>query len=91
MAGDDMFEVPGDRLRELAEQYKALQKLTELPHVHKWDILGVWRPTRPAHPRMPNSNTTTVLLRCRVCNWPETSELNGMWTEDQIRKASSNE
>jgi hypothetical protein len=70
----------------------ALRRLTEPPHVHIWDILGVSPvPARPIHPRIQAPNTTIVLLRCRTCNWPETSELDGVWTEEQIRKASKNE
>jgi hypothetical protein len=65
----------------------ALARLTEPPHVHRWEILGIQRPARRApHPRIPDSNTTIVLLRCRTCNWPETSELDGMWTEEQVRE-----
>lgn len=71
----------------------ALRRMSEVPHVHMWEILGVWSPAQPnapVHPRVAASRAssiTVVLLRCRTCNWPETSELDGIWTEEQIRKA----
>jgi hypothetical protein len=64
----------------------ALARLSEPPHVHRWEILGVWRPPQPAHPRMQANAITIVLLRCRVCNWPETSELSGVWSEERVRE-----
>jgi hypothetical protein len=101
MADEETFGVPGElattpviyaQIRRLAEQYDELRKQqTELPHVHVWETLGIWRPTQPIHPRIRADYTTTVLLRCVTCHWPETSELDGIWTEEQVRKASSNE
>ena len=58
------------------------------PHLHVWDILGVWNsiePARPAHPRNPPDRTTQVLIRCQECNFPQTVELEGIWTEAQLK------
>jgi hypothetical protein len=66
----------------------AFQVMASNAHVHMWDILGVKLPASPIHPRMPASSTTTVLLKCRGCQWPATTELDGIWTKEQVRKAS---
>ena len=55
------------------------------PHTHRWDILGVKPESQPAiHPRMNFRPFTVVLVRCLDCGWPETTELDGLWTEAQI-------
>lgn len=60
------------------------------PHLHVWDILGVRNPPAPrvpVHPRMTDYPThiTIVLIRCQECNFPQTIELDGLWTESQIK------
>ena len=74
-------ETPADILAQI------IWRLTEEAHQHRWDILGVYIPpaTRPIHPRLLGTETITlVLLRCQECNWLQTIELDGHWTEEQI-------
>ena len=105
LAGEGMYEVPGTRLRELAEDARvasitaevfrqALAAIAQDAHVHVWDILDIKRTSpagRPAHPRMPMATETIVLIRCRGCNLPESVSLDGDWTEEQIRKGVESE
>lgn len=66
-------------------RYLHVNGLSDKYHVHRWDILGV-KPEASAaiHPRMNFRPFTVVLVRCRECGWPETTELDGLWTEAQI-------
>ena len=73
-------EVPPEHIRELPQQIQL--------HVHKWEILDVWHPNQSmTHPRVAFHATTHVLVRCTECNFPNTVELQGQWTLEQIRKA----
>lgn len=75
----------------LREQIKQVQEQWQ-PHVHRWDILGIWTPPgRPVHPRDTSTAYTVVLIKCRECDLPDTTSLDGTWTEEQIRKASDGE
>jgi hypothetical protein len=68
-------------------------------HVHIWDILDVQATVQSYHPRVNMNPVTFVLIKCRECNLPQTIELTGTWTLDQVRhqaavaeaKASGNE
>jgi len=54
-------------------------------HVHKWNVLDVWHPTPGlVHPRIKQEYQTFVLIRCDVCQIPQTIELKGTWTMEQI-------
>lgn len=98
LAGEGMYEVPGTRLRELAEDARvasitaevfrqALAAIAQDAHVHDWAILGIWKPaSRPVHPRGPIAAETVVLIKCTGCGLPESVSLDGDFTEDQIRK-----
>jgi hypothetical protein len=56
-------------------------------HVHVWNILDVWQPsTQGYHPRIAPTDMTVVLIRCRTCELPQTIELRGIWTLEQILK-----
>jgi hypothetical protein len=102
-ADEGMFEVPGERLRELAEDARvasataevlrqALAAIAQNAHVHEWDILGTWKPaSRPVHPRGPIAAETVVLIKCRGCGLPESVSLDGDFTEEQIRKGVESE
>jgi len=71
----------------------AIRDLTEEAHLHEWDILAVYNlPSRPArHPLMPGSIATTfVLIRCGYCHIPQTVELEGEWTEEQVKQGLTN-
>lgn len=93
----DMFEVPGERLRELAEDARlstvvaevlrqALSAIAQNAHVHQWDILAIWKPaSRPVHPRGPIAAETVVAIKCSGCGLPESVSLDGDFTEEQIR------
>lgn len=65
----------------------AFQELVGEAHQHQWDFMGIWNPEgRPVHPRLlGNQATTVVLMHCKTCNWPETIELHGIWTIEQVR------
>lgn len=63
---------------------EAIRELTENQHVHRWDILDVWKRPGPAHPRVMTPETI-VLIRCQECNIPETTSLDGSWNLDQLR------
>ena len=68
---------------------EAIRELIEESHLHEWDILGVYTPpSRPViHPLMAGSVPTTfVLIRCGYCNLPQSIELEGDWTEEQVMK-----
>ena len=88
MTDDPMIEVPASRLRELRDKESRLEELTgvlrSMSHYHVWDILGIYKPPGPVHPRAIRQ-TTIVLLRCSGCNLPDTIDLDGQWTIDQIR------
>jgi hypothetical protein len=53
-------------------------------HVHIWDILDVQTPPATLHPRLSGNTITFVLIRCKECNVPQTLELEGTWTLEQI-------
>lgn len=66
---------------------ETLQLIAESAHVHRWAILGVWNSpvNRPVHPRLlGNMQTTIALVRCQECGVPETTELEGIWTLEQL-------
>jgi hypothetical protein len=76
-------------IRQRIEQ--ELQEAAQEAHVHQWAIMGVWNPPirTPIHPRLAvDMPYTVVLLKCRECEWPETTQLEGVWTEDQVRGAT---
>jgi hypothetical protein len=60
----------------------------EIPaHVHIWDILDVQIPDKTLyHPRLNQTAITVVLIRCKECDLPQTIELQGTWTLEQILK-----
>jgi hypothetical protein len=66
------------------------QELTPLKgvvseHVHIWGILDVWQqPERQYHPQIRPRDITVVLIRCKDCNFPQTIELQGTWTLEQL-------
>lgn len=56
-------------------------------HVHIWNILEVQIPQAPVHhPRIGATKVTIVLIKCKVCNLPQTIELDEHWTLEQILK-----
>jgi hypothetical protein len=55
-------------------------------HVHMWEILERWSPAEPAHPRLRAERVTYVLVRCKTCDLPQTVELSGVWTLEQLLK-----
>lgn len=73
---------------DLAAIAEAVRLATASAHIHMWNIIGVRPPSGPIHPRLANTQTTVVLLKCTECGLPETVELIGSWTEEQVRKAS---
>jgi hypothetical protein len=61
-------------------------------HQHDWDIVDTWEPTvqRPVHPRMQGAIPATfVLVICKGCHLPQTVELEGKWTAEQLRSQTS--
>jgi hypothetical protein len=62
------------------------EKPKEVEHVHIWDILDVWSPPEVHHPRLGTERVTHVLIRCKTCNLPQTIELDGVWTLEQLLK-----
>ena len=66
-------------------------------HQHEWDVVDTWRPEQrqPIHPRMQGTVPSTfVLVICKLCHLPETIELEGIWTTEQVRgqaRSSSSE
>jgi hypothetical protein len=58
----------------------------EIEHVHTWDILERWSPPDAPHPRLRAERVTYVLIRCKTCNLPQTIELMGVWTLEQLLK-----
>jgi len=68
---------------------EAIRELIEESHLHEWEILGVYNPpSRPViHPLAPMAVPSTfVLIRCGYCNLPQSIELEGVWTEEQVMK-----
>ena len=59
-------------------------------HDHEWDVVDVWRPegNQPVHPRVSTLPTTFALVTCKICHLPETTELEGIWTLEQVRGQS---
>jgi hypothetical protein len=55
-------------------------------HVHIWEILDRWSPPDAPHPRLRMERVTHVLIRCKTCNLPQTIELMGIWTLEQLLK-----
>lgn len=53
-------------------------------HVHQWEILDTWEPVFQSHPQLRTPTFTVVLVRCRVCEIPQTIELKGKWTLRQL-------
>jgi hypothetical protein len=67
--------------------YEPIKHPDQTNHVHVWTILDVWRPATEAyHPRLIQSNITVVLVKCKTCELPQTIELQGVWTLEQILK-----
>jgi hypothetical protein len=61
-------------------------------HEHDWDVVDTWRPEtqRPIHPRMQGAIPSTyVLIVCKICHLPQTIELEGIWTTEQVRDKAS--
>lgn len=66
--------------------------LSSTAHEHIWEIVDTWKLTvpRPAHPRMQGSVPQTyVLIICSGCHLPQTIELEGIWTTEQVRSQAS--
>jgi len=54
-------------------------------HIHRWEILDIWFPIEyPPHPRIKQEKQTVILIRCRTCELPQTVELQGTWTMEQV-------
>ena len=59
-------------------------------HTHTWDLLEIWIPDDVQyHPRIAPSPKTVVLMICKTCNLPQTAELKGKWTLQQLRNAQA--
>jgi hypothetical protein len=72
---------------EPAKPYDTIKTPDQQDHVHMWEILDVWRPATEAyHPRIPQSQVTIVLIKCRTCELPQTVELQGVWSLGQVLK-----
>lgn len=55
-------------------------------HVHDWHINGVEEPDMSRiNPMLRGAPITRVLLQCTGCHWLEVQELEGKWTEEQVR------
>jgi len=61
------------------------QEIAENSHIHRWDIIGVWKPNRPVHPRIQDGVITVVLVKCSECGLPQTVNLGGDWSEEQVK------
>jgi hypothetical protein len=72
---------------------EAIRDIAVPQHEHVWRLRGVYYPPAPRviHPLVQvQIDTTVVLVRCKVCKVPETIQLTGHWTEDQIRGKAPN-
>jgi hypothetical protein len=58
----------------------------QIDHVHMWEILERWSPSEVPHPRLQAGRVTYVLIRCKACDLPQTVELDGVWTLEQLLK-----
>jgi len=61
------------------------------PHEHDWDLVDTWQhPARqPIHPRIQTAIPSTfVLAICKGCHMPQSIELEGQWTIEQVRGQS---
>jgi hypothetical protein len=67
-----------------AEVIAAIRSLAANAHNHQWDVIDVWSPPAPVHPRDRNVSVTHVLIKCVGCGMPATTELDGRWTLTQI-------
>jgi hypothetical protein len=66
--------------------------LNSAAHQHEWNPVDVFsvRNSKPAHPRMAQDTPSTiVLLVCESCRYPQTIELDGVWTIEQVRGQST--
>jgi hypothetical protein len=68
-------------VRDMIEAEQARQT-----HEHDWKINGVEEPgNKPVHPMLSWTPITRVLLECKQCHWLEVQELEGKWTEEQVK------
>lgn len=62
-------------------------------HEHAWEPVDVWRPSSEGRPRHPMDRMATpitiVLIVCKGCRVPQTMELEGVWTIEQVRGEST--
>jgi hypothetical protein len=85
---------PNPERSELATAiYELISELRGNSHDHQWDILGVNEPEpappgRPRHPLAPFARPATLVLAgCTICQARDIWELEGTWTEEQVRGA----
>jgi len=89
VTGQEPLDPPADSPVVFAHVIaEAIRDLME-NHIHRYDILDVYKPPAPAriHPLMPAPvPVTIVLLRCQECVMPDTISLQGEWTLEQVTK-----
>jgi hypothetical protein len=68
--------------------YDVIKVPRQTDHVHTWDILDVWRQSeRQYHPQIQPRPITVVLVKCKTCELPQTIELQGVWSLEQLLKS----
>ena len=87
--GQDFGDSPHDKKPNPAPEpttgpFAPIDADTPNSHVHKWETLDIWHPVFSNHPQLRTPAVTIVLVRCRVCEIPQTIELKGTWTLQQI-------
>jgi hypothetical protein len=79
---------PNPERSELATAIYELIAELHQSHDHVWEILGVTEPEPnrgPRHPLVAARPSTLVLVRCTICQARDIWELEGHWTEEQVR------
>lgn len=70
---------------------RALRDKVLSPHEHDWRVVDTWQQEsrQPIHPLSPLATPSTfVLMVCQGCHVPQSIELEGKWTIEQVRSRS---
>ena len=71
-------------MRQVIDAMREMIEAEDRGHEHHWDVIDTQLPEGPFHPRL-QGYTTIALIRCDICQLPQTLVLSGKWNREQVR------